>query len=145
MTATLESRSPATGERLGAVEAAHPGAGGGGPARAPVGQPLWANVPASARARYIRRAARAALDDLDALALLLARESGRPRTEAVLGELLPSIAGLSELADEGPGALGDRRLGRPGPLRGGRRAVRGHKARGAGGRLGRRAAARAGA
>src|SRR4051812_30137052 len=123
MTATLESRSPATGERLGTVEAAPPGAVGDAAARALVAQPLWANVPAAARARYVRRAARVALDDLDALALLLARESGRPRTEAVLGELLPSIAGLSELADEGPRALGDRRLGRPALLRGGSRAV----------------------
>ena len=123
MPATLESRSPATGERLGTVEAAAPGAVREAAARALVAQPLWANVPASARARYLRRAARAALDDLDALALLLAHESGRPRTEAVLGELLPSIAGLSELADDGPGALGDRRLGRPALLRVGRRAL----------------------
>ena len=122
MSATLESRSPATGERLGTVEAAPEGAVGEAAARALVAQPLWANVPATARARYLRRAARAALDDLDELALLLARETGRPRTEAVLGELLPSIAGLSELADEGPGALGDRRLGRPTPIRAGRRA-----------------------
>lgn len=130
MSATLESRSPATGERLGTVESAAPGAVGEAATRASIAQPLWANVPATARARYIRRAARAALDDLDELALLLARESGRPRTEAVLGELLPSIAGLSELADEGPVALGDRRLGRPALLRGGRRAVGVHEPRG---------------
>jgi acyl-CoA reductase-like NAD-dependent aldehyde dehydrogenase len=120
--ATLESRSPATGERLGVFDVAPPGAVAGLAARALVEQPLWANVPATARARYLRRAARVALDDLDELALLLARESGRPRTEAVLGELLPAVAGLSELADEGPRALSDRRLGRPSLMRGGRRA-----------------------
>ena len=85
-------------------------------------QPLWANVPPAARARYLRRAARALLDDLDEIALLLAAETGRPRTEAVLGELLPAVAGLSALADDGPKALADRRLGRPALLRGGRRA-----------------------
>ena len=105
------------------VEVARPGAVREAAARALIAQPLWANVPASARARYIRRAARIALDDLDDLALLLARESGRPRTEAVLGELLPSVAGLSELADDGPRALADRRLGRPTLVRGGRRAL----------------------
>ena len=62
-------------------------------ARAAVAQPLWANVPAAARARYLRRAARRSLDELDDIALLLARETGRPRTEAVLGELLPPSRG----------------------------------------------------
>ena len=123
MPATLESRSPATGERLGAVEAAPAGAVREAAARAAEAQPLWANVPAKARARYVRRAARAVLDELDDLALLLAQETGRPRTEAVLGEILPAVAGLRALADDGPGALADRRLGRPTLLRGGRRAL----------------------
>src|SRR5215211_1340691 len=105
----LEARSPATGERLGAVGAA-------------AVQPLWAAVPAAARARYVRRAARLMLGELDGLALLLARETGRPRTEAALGELLPAVSGISDLADDGPSALKERRLGRPAILRAGRRA-----------------------
>ena len=121
--AVLESRSPATGELLGTVPAADAAAVRAAAARAAAAQPLWANVPAAARARYLRRTARVLLEDLDPLALALAQETGRPRTEAVLGELLPAIAGLSELADDGPRALADRRLGRPAVLRGGRRAV----------------------
>ena len=120
--AALESRSPATGELLGSVPAATAETVHAAAARATAVQPLWANVPAAARARYLRRAARALLDDLDALALLLAGETGRPRTETVLGELLPAVAGLSDLADDGPKALADRRIGRPALLRGGRRA-----------------------
>ncbi len=85
-------------------------------------QPLWAAVPPAARARYLRRAAQALLDEVDDLADLLAVEAGVPRTEALLAELLPSVAGLHELADDGPGALADRRLGRTSVLRGGRRA-----------------------
>jgi acyl-CoA reductase-like NAD-dependent aldehyde dehydrogenase len=65
-------------------------------------QPLWALVPPAHRARYLRRAARAVLDDLDGLARLLAEESGQPRTEATLAELLPSVGGLHGLADVGP-------------------------------------------
>src|SRR5215211_1133347 len=118
----LEARSPATGERLGAVEAATAAAVREAAGRAAAVQPLWAAVPAAARARYVRRAARLMLDELDQDALLLARETGRPRTEAALGELLPAVAGLSDLADDGPGALADRRLGRPALLRAGRRA-----------------------
>src|SRR5690349_13064189 len=110
----LEARSPATGERLGAVEATTAAGVREAAERAAAAQPLWASVPAPARARYVRRAARLMLDELDDLALLLARESGRPRTEAALGELLPSVSGLGDLAD--------RRIGRPAVLRAGRRA-----------------------
>jgi acyl-CoA reductase-like NAD-dependent aldehyde dehydrogenase len=85
-------------------------------------QPLWATVPAGARAGYLRRAAQALLDEIDTLADLLATEAGVPRTEALLAELLPSVAGLHELAQDGPKALADRRLGRAAVLRGGRRA-----------------------
>src|SRR4051812_19767080 len=86
-------------------------------------QPLWASVPPAARARYLRRAAQALLDEVDALADLLATEARVPRTEALLAELLPSVAGLHELAEDGPKALADRRLGRAAVLRGGRRAM----------------------
>jgi acyl-CoA reductase-like NAD-dependent aldehyde dehydrogenase len=85
-------------------------------------QPLWAAVPPDARARYLRRAAQAILDELDDLAGALAAEARVPRTEALLAELLPSVGGLHELADDGPAALSDRRLGRAAVLRGGRRA-----------------------
>ncbi len=80
-------------------------------------QPLWAAVPPVARARYLRRAAQAILDEVDALADLLAAEAQVPRTEALLAELLRSVAGLHDLADAGPDALADRRLGRAPLLR----------------------------
>jgi acyl-CoA reductase-like NAD-dependent aldehyde dehydrogenase len=63
------------------------------------------------------------LDELDRLALLIARETGRPRSEALLAELLPSVSALHALADDGPRALADQRLGRAALLRAGRRAV----------------------
>lgn len=86
-------------------------------ARARGPQPLWALVPAPARARFMRRAAQVLLDDLDDLAVWLAETCGVPRTEATLAELLPTVAGLRALADDGPAALADRRLGRSVALR----------------------------
>jgi acyl-CoA reductase-like NAD-dependent aldehyde dehydrogenase len=86
-------------------------------------QPLWSLVPAAGRARYLRRAATAILDELDPLADALADTVGLPRTESVLAELLPSVGGLHDLADDGPKALRDRRLGRIAPLRAGRRSI----------------------
>jgi acyl-CoA reductase-like NAD-dependent aldehyde dehydrogenase len=118
--ADLEIRSPVTGEVLGTVAERDAGAA---VSAARLVQPLWAAVPASARAHYLRRAAQAVLDELDRLALLIARETGRPRSEALLAELLPSVSALHALADDGPRALADQRLGRPAPLRAGRRAV----------------------
>lgn len=86
-------------------------------------QPLWALVPVQSRAGYLRRAATAILDELDTLADRLALTVGQPRTEALLAELLPSVGGLHDLADEGPRALRERRLGRIPALRAGRRSV----------------------
>ena len=92
-------------------------------ARASAAQPLWALVPPRDRARYLRRAAMAVLDELDALADLLADEAGQPRSEALLAELLPSVGGLHGLANDGPDALADRRLGPVPALRAGRRST----------------------
>jgi acyl-CoA reductase-like NAD-dependent aldehyde dehydrogenase len=86
-------------------------------------QPVWSLVPAAGRARYLRRAATAILDELDPLADALADTVGLPRTEGVLAELLPSVGGLHDLADDGPRALRDKRLGRVPVLRAGRRSL----------------------
>ena len=86
-------------------------------------QPLWEIVPPEARARYLRRTAQALLDEVDDLARVLAEEAGVPRTEALLAELLPSIGGLHELAEDGPGLLVEQRLGRTALLRAGRRSL----------------------
>jgi acyl-CoA reductase-like NAD-dependent aldehyde dehydrogenase len=118
--ADREIRSPVTGDVLGTVSERDAGAAA---ASAAIVQPLWAAVPAAARAHYLRRAAQAVLDELDRLALLIARETGRPRSEALLAELLPSVSALHALADDGPRALADQRLGRPASLRAGRRAA----------------------
>jgi acyl-CoA reductase-like NAD-dependent aldehyde dehydrogenase len=91
--------------------------------RASAAQPLWALVAPQHRARYLRRAAMAVLDELDPLADLLAAEAGQPRSEAVLAELLPSVGGLHGLANDGPDALRDRRLGPIPALRAGRRST----------------------
>jgi len=91
--------------------------------RAAAAQPLWALVVPRDRARYLRRAAMAVLDELDPLADLLAAEAGQPRSEAMLAELLPSVGGLHGLAADGPDALEDRRLGPVPALRAGRRST----------------------
>ena len=119
----LHVTSPATLERLGTFDAT--GAAGVAAAveRAEDPQRFWAAVAPGARARYLRRMAMAILDEVEPLADLIADETGQPRTEALLAELLPSVGGLHDLAEEGPDALAERRLGRLWFLRAGRRSV----------------------
>ncbi len=104
---TSEVLSPATGAAIGVLPQIDVAAAA---EAARVAQPLWALLPAPARARYVRRAAVAMLDELDGLAGRLAEETGWPRAHLVVSELLPAVQGLHALADEGPSALADRRL-----------------------------------
>ncbi|MET0761355.1 MAG: aldehyde dehydrogenase family protein, partial [Thermoleophilaceae bacterium] len=111
--AELESFSPLDGARLGAVPTIAPSE-----VQAVVDdvagvQPFWAQLPLGDRARYMRRAGQAIIDQLDELADLLTREQGKPRNESYVMELLPTIDSLRWLADAGPGILEDERIPLP--------------------------------
>ena len=67
-------------------------------------QPFWAQLPLSDRARYMRRAGQAIIDQLEELATLLTREQGKPRAESYSMELVPTIDSLRWLAEAGPGS-----------------------------------------
>lgn len=106
-----ESLNPATGESLGAVSLIPP-------ERIPAVveavtrvQPLWALLRPVDRARYMRRAAQAVIDEFDSLLDLLAREQGRPRAEIAALELLPAIDALVWIADDGARVLSSERVG----------------------------------
>jgi acyl-CoA reductase-like NAD-dependent aldehyde dehydrogenase len=107
---TLRSRNPATGAVLGSVEATAPEAVEQVVAAARKVQPLWALLRVEDRARYMRRAAQAVIDEFEELAQLLAREQGRPRAEVASMELLAAIDALIWVAEEGARVLGSRRV-----------------------------------
>src|ERR687887_2055532 len=109
----LESFSPATGERVGAVPRIAPEEVQAIVDDVASVQPAWAQLPLSDRARYMRRAAQAIIDDLDALATLLSREQGKPVNESYVMELLPTIDALHWIADNGEGILDDERIRQP--------------------------------
>ena len=108
--ATLESHSPATSELLGTVPRADAAAIGTAIADVASVQPAWAAVRPSDRARYMRRAAQVTIDSMEELAELIARESGKARTEASTTELLPTVDALHWIADRGPRLLRDERV-----------------------------------
>jgi acyl-CoA reductase-like NAD-dependent aldehyde dehydrogenase len=110
---TLDSHSPATLERIGAVATVDPAGVQGVVDGVAAVQPFWAQLSLEDRARYMRRTAQVLIDSLDELALLLSREQGKPLTEAYTMELLPTIDGLHWIADRGPRILRDERIPYP--------------------------------
>jgi succinate-semialdehyde dehydrogenase/glutarate-semialdehyde dehydrogenase len=112
-TTELESFSPLDGSRVGAVPTITPAQVQAVVDDVASVQPFWAQLPLSDRARALRRAAQAIIDDLDELSSLLAREQGKPRNEAYVMELIPSIDALRWVAEAGPGILADERVPLP--------------------------------
>ncbi len=103
----LESRNPATGELLGAVETIEPGDVAGVVADIAEVQPFWAQLTLEDRARYMERTAAALVEQMDEVAELLTREQGKPIVESYTMEVVPTIDALNWCAEEGPKILRD--------------------------------------
>src|SRR3954468_18049629 len=107
---TLKSFNPATGELVGSVATITPDQ-----VQAVVDdvariQPAWAELSLQDRARYMKRAADALLDDIDEIAELLTTEQGKPRNESYTMELLPTVDALHWCAKAGPRILADEKV-----------------------------------
>src|SRR4051812_21653087 len=109
----LGSASPLGGARVGSVPTITPAQVQSVVDDVASVQPFWAQLPLGDRARYMRRAAQALIDQIDELAELLTREQGKARNESYVMELLPTIDALRWLADTGPGILEDERIPLP--------------------------------
>src|SRR5215217_8166972 len=109
----LDSFNPATGEKVGTVATVGIDQVQGIVDDVAEVQPFWAQLSLDDRARYLRRTAQVIIDSLDELSLLLAREQGKPRSEAYTMELLPTIDGLHWIADHGPKLLADEKIRYP--------------------------------
>ena len=99
----LESFSPIDGARLGSVPTVTPAEVQSVVDDVAEVQPFWAQLPLADRARYMRRAGQAIIDQLDDLTTLLTREQGKPRAESYSMELVPTIDTLRWLAEAGAG------------------------------------------
>src|SRR5881392_936124 len=107
---TLDSFSPLTGERIGSVPTLQPQEVQAVVDDVASVQPFWAQLPLAGRARYMKRAQQAILDQIDDLARLLAREQGKPVNEAYIMELIPTVDALGWIADAGQQILSDERI-----------------------------------
>src|SRR2546423_9379401 len=112
----LESFSPATGELVGSVPALAPDEMQAVVDEVAQVQPFWAQLPFADRSRYMRRTAQVILDEIDDIRDLIAREQGKPRVEAYLMELLPTVDTLHWIAAHGPEILADERVRTPQPF-----------------------------
>jgi len=85
------SYDPATGEEVGRVEISSAAAVGRAVERARAAQKAWGVLSYAERGRVVLRARAVVLDEMDAIAGLISRESGKPVTEALMMELVPTL------------------------------------------------------
>lgn len=105
MPATLVSRSPLDGAVLGEVAQSDPAAAAEAVRAVGRVQPIWAQLTLGERGRYLQRVVQVVIDEAAAIRDLIARERGRPRTEAFAAEVLPSLDVLEWVARAGPEVL----------------------------------------
>ena len=89
--AEIVSRDPATGEEIGRVPLTLPEEVARAVGRARAAQNAWAVTAFHDRGRIMMQARRIILKELEEIALLVARETGKPASEAIAMELTPSL------------------------------------------------------
>ncbi|HEX8293168.1 MAG TPA: aldehyde dehydrogenase family protein, partial [Pyrinomonadaceae bacterium] len=85
------SYDPATGEEVGRVPLRSAEEVGAAVARARAAQKGWGARAFKERAEVVMRARAVVLEEMDALAGLIARESGKPAAEALAMEIVPTL------------------------------------------------------
>jgi succinate-semialdehyde dehydrogenase/glutarate-semialdehyde dehydrogenase len=87
----IVSYDPATGEEVGRVPVASAEEVRRAVERARTAQKAWGAFSYAERGRVVLRARALALEEIDAIANLISRESGKPATEALMMELVPTL------------------------------------------------------
>ncbi len=87
----IVSFDPATGEEVGRVPVTSAAEVSEAVKRAREAQKAWGALSYTERARVVMRARRIVLDELEEIALLVSRETGKPVAEAVSMELAPTL------------------------------------------------------
>ena len=82
---------PSTGEEIGRALLMDANAVAVAVSRARRAQPEWAKLSYRKRARFILRARELVLDQLEDIAKLISRETGKPATEAIAMEIVPTL------------------------------------------------------
>jgi acyl-CoA reductase-like NAD-dependent aldehyde dehydrogenase len=102
---------PSTGEEIGRVPLLDAVAVAAAVARARAAQPAWAKLSYRERAPFILRARGVVLDRLEEIAKLISRETGKPVTEAIAMEIVPTLDLMQYFADHTKQILKRKRVG----------------------------------
>ena len=97
--AVFPTKSPATGEDLGPIEATSLADVAAVVRRAREAQDKWAQVPIAKRVKAISRLKTKILERAEEIAKLVHAETGKPDVEALLGEILASADVVSYWAE----------------------------------------------
>src|SRR5689334_14163290 len=107
----LVSVDPSTGEEIGRVPLLDAAEVAAAVARARAAQAAWAKLSYRDRARFILRAREIVLDQLDEIAKLISRETGKPVTEAIAMEIVPTLDLMQYFAANTKQLLKRKRVG----------------------------------
>jgi acyl-CoA reductase-like NAD-dependent aldehyde dehydrogenase len=103
-------RSPATLDALGEIEVQAADDVAAAVETARKAQPEWAGLSCDERGSYVRRAVRMLVESRDELVDVIAADTGKPRLEALAGELLPACDAATFYAKRAKQILADQRV-----------------------------------
>ena len=108
--AELVSRNPATGEEIGRAPLTMPEDVARAVRRAREAQRKWSEQSFRQRARLIMKARKIILQEMEEIALLISRETGKPVAEAISMELAPTLDLMQYFARKAASMLRPRRI-----------------------------------
>ncbi len=109
-TREIVSYDPSTGEEIGRAPLMSAGEVAAAVDRARAAQHAWAKLSYRERGRVILRAREIVLEQLEEIAKLISRETGKPATEAISMEIVPTLDLMHHFAENTQRLLDDRRI-----------------------------------
>jgi acyl-CoA reductase-like NAD-dependent aldehyde dehydrogenase len=110
-TREIVSVDPATGEEIGRAALMDAADVAAAVDRARAAQRAWGKLSYDGRARFIFRAREVVLDQLEEIAKLISRETGKPVTEAIAMEVVPTLDLMHYFAEHTKKILKRKRVG----------------------------------
>jgi len=106
----IVSYDPATGEEVGRAPLRTPAEVEQAVRRARTAQPVWASLSFRDRARVMLKAREIMLSEMDQIARLISRETGKPVSEALAMELVPTLDAMQYFARKSQGLLRQQKI-----------------------------------
>ena len=107
----IVSHDPSTGEEIGRAPLMNASEIAAAVNKARAAQPAWARLSYRSRAEFILRARELVLAQLEEIAKLISLETGKPATEAIAMEIVPTLDLMHYFAENTESLLNQRRIG----------------------------------